>query len=122
MQTIKAFKEAEAHNGPSIIIAYSPCIEQGIKGGMINSSQEQKLVVECGYTTLMRYVPETEQLTIDSREPNFDKFEELLLNEVRYNSLLKKDPEGAKTALELNKQDAIKRYNYYKGLTEMKEN
>ena len=122
MQTIKAFKEAEAHNGPSIIIAYSPCIEQGIKGGMINSSQEQKLVVECGYTTLMRYVPETEQLTIDSREPNFDKFEELLLNEVRYNSLLKKDPEGAKNALELNKQDAIKRYNYYKGLTEKKDN
>ena len=120
MQTIRAFKEAEEHNGPSIIIAYSPCIEQGIKGGMINSSQEQKLVVECGYTTLMRYTPETEQLTIDSREPNFDKFEELLLNEVRYNSLSKKDPEGAKIALELNKQDAIKRYNYYKELTNKK--
>ena len=122
MQTIRAFKEAEAHNGPSIIIAYSPCIEQGIKGGMINSSQEQKLVVECGYITLMRYTPETEELTIDSREPNFDKFEELLLNEVRYNSLAKKDPEGAKIALELNKQDAIKRYNFYKGLTEKKDN
>ncbi|MDE5888491.1 MAG: 4Fe-4S dicluster domain-containing protein, partial [Bacilli bacterium] len=53
MQTIKAFKEAEEHNGPSIIIAYCPCIEQGIKGGMSNATSEQKLVVECGYTTLM---------------------------------------------------------------------
>ena len=120
MQTIRAFKEAEEHNGPSIIIAYSPCIEQGIKGGMINASSEQKLVVESGYTTLMRYVPERDELTIDSKEPNFDLFEQLLSNEVRYNSLAKKDPEGAKKALELNKQDAIKRYNYYKELTNKK--
>ncbi len=113
MQTINAFKEAEAHQGPSIIIAYCPCIEQGIKGGMGNSSQEQKLVVECGYTTLMRYNPETDQLKIDSREPDFDKYEDLLKNEVRYSSLAKKDPEGAKEMLELNKNDAKKRYQYY---------
>ncbi|MGN1337973.1 MAG: pyruvate:ferredoxin (flavodoxin) oxidoreductase [Candidatus Coprovivens sp.] len=113
MQTINAFKEAEAHKGPSIIIAYCPCIEQGIKGGMSNSSSEQKLVVECGYTTLMRYNPETNKLSIDSREPNFDKYEELLNNEVRYNSLIKKDPEAAKEMLELNKEEAKKRYNYY---------
>ena len=120
MQTIKAFKEAEEHNGPSIIIAYCPCIEQGIKGGMCNATSEQKLVVECGYTTLMRYNPVEEKLTIDSKEPNFDKFDELLNNEVRYNSLVKKNPELAKEVLELNKQDAIKRYNYYKKLTEEK--
>ena len=63
---------------------------------------------------------EEEQLYIDSREPDFEKFEELLMNEVRYNSLTKKDPEGAKIALELNKQDAIKRYNYYKELANKK--
>ena len=120
MQTIKAFKEAEEHNGPSIIIAYCPCIEQGIKGGMSNATQEQKLVVDCGYTTLMRYTPENEKLTIDSREPDFSKYEQLLNNEVRYNSLVKKNPELAKEVLELNKQEAMKRYNYYKKLSEEK--
>ena len=120
MQTIKAFKEAEEHNGPSIIIAYCPCIEQGIKGGMSNATSEQKLVVECGYTTLMRYNPTEDKLYLDSREPDFDKYETLLNNEVRYNSLVKKDPEAAKEMLELNKQDAMKRYNYYKKLSEEK--
>ena len=120
MQTIKAFKEAEEHNGPSIIIAYSPCIEQGIKGGMSNATAEQKLVVECGYTTLMRYNPQEEKLYIDSREPDFTKYDELLKNEVRYNSLIKKNPELANEVLELNKQEAMKRYNYYKKLSEEK--
>ena len=120
MQTIKAFKEAEEHNGPSIIIAYAPCIEQGIKGGMSNATSEQKLVVECGYTTLMRYNPDEDKLFIDSREPDFEKYETLLNNEVRYNSLAKKNPEVAKTILELNKQEAMKRYNYYKELSEEK--
>ncbi len=121
MQTIKAFKEAEMHNGPSIIIAYCPCIEQGIKGGMGNSSAEQKLVVDCGYTELMRYNPEEDKVYLDSREPDFDKYEELLKNEVRYNSLLKKNPEAAKEMLELNKEDARKRYNYYKELSQKEE-
>ena len=120
IQPIKAFKEAEEHNGPSIIIAYCPCIEQGIKGGMSNATSEQKLVVECGYTTLMRYNPTEDKLYLDSREPDFDKYETLLNNEVRYNSLVKKDPEAAKEMLELNKQDAMKRYNYYKKLSEEK--
>lgn len=120
MQTIKAFKEAEEHNGPSIIIAYCPCIEQGIKGGMSNATSEQKLVVECGYTTLMRYNPEEDKLYLDSREPDFDKYETLLNNEVRYNSLAKKNPLVAKEVLELNKQEAIKRYEYYKKLSEEK--
>ena len=120
MQTIKAFKEAEEHTGPSIIIAYSPCIEQGIKGGMNNATKEQKLVVDSGYMSLMRYNPLEDKLYMDSKEPNFDLYNELLSNEVRYNSLVKKDPEGAKDILELNKQDAIKRYKYYKELSESK--
>ena len=87
---------------------------------MCNATSEQKLVVECGYTTLMRYNPVDEKLTIDSKEPDFDKFDTLLNNEVRYNSLVKKNPELAKEVLELNKQDAIKRYNYYRKLSEEK--
>jgi len=113
MQTIKAMKEAEEHQGPSIIIAYCPCIEQGIKGGMGNSSLEEKLVVDCGYLTLMRYQPEESKLYVDSREPDFEKFEDLLKNEVRYNSLTKKNPEMAKEMLELNKQEAKRRHDYY---------
>ena len=120
-QTIKAFKEAEEHKGPSIIIAYSPCIEQGIKGGMINSSSEQKLVVDCGYTTLMRYNPINDVLTIDSKEPDFDKYDELMKNEVRYNSLKVKNPKYAEEILELNKKEAMDRYNYYKDLASKKE-
>ena len=120
MQTIKAFKEAEEHDGPSIIIAYCPCIEQGIKGGMSNATSEQKLVVDCGYTSLMRYNPVEDKLYLDSREPDFSKYELLLNNEVRYNSLVKKNPEIAKEVLELNKQEAMKRYEYYKKLSEEK--
>ena len=117
MQTIKAFKEASEHDGPSIIIAYSPCIEQGIKGGMSNSTSEQKLVVDCGYTLLMRYNPTEDKLYLDSREPDFEKYDELLNNEVRYTSLKKKNPEEALNLLELNKENAIKRYNYYKEMS-----
>ncbi len=113
MQTIKAMKEAMEHKGPSIIIAYSPCNEQGIKGGLVNATNEQKLVVESGYLTLMRYVPEDGKLYIDSREPDFDKYEELLKNEVRYNSLVKNNPTEAEEYLRLNKEEAINRHNYY---------
>ena len=121
VQTIKAFKEAEEHDGPSIVIAYAPCIEQGIKGGMINSINEEKLAVECGYTMLMRYNPEDKVLTIDSREPDFNKYEEFLQNEVRYKSLYNKNKDAAKELLEMNKDDAINRYNYYKKLSEKNE-
>jgi len=114
-QTIKAFKEAEEHKGPSIIIAYSPCIEQGIKKGMAHACNEQKLAVECGYTMLMRY--DGENLTIDSKEPNFNKYDEFLDGEVRYNSLKIKNLPLAERLLEINKQNAMERYNYYKNLT-----
>ena len=113
-QTIKAFKEAEEHKGPSIIIAYAPCIEQGIKKGMACAQEEQKLSVECGYTLLMRY--NGEKLTIDSKEPNYEKYEEFLDGEVRYNSLRIKNPDLANVLLTINKENAIDRYNYYKNL------
>ena len=114
MQSIKTFKEAEAHNGPSIVICYCPCIEQGIKGGMCNASNEQKLAVDCGYLTLMRYNPLEEKLYIDSREPDFSKYKDFLMNEVRYKSLAAKNPKLAKELLALNIKEAQRRYNEYK--------
>ena len=114
MQTINAFKEAQEHNGPAIIIAYSPCNEHGIKNGLVNSINEQKLAVECGYVNLMRY--DGEQLKLDSPEPNFDKYEDFLNNEVRFNALRIKNPEYAKELLNSQKENAIKRYVYYKNM------
>ena len=110
-QTIKAFREAEEHKGPSIIIAYAPCIEQGIKKGMSCASTEQKLAVECGYTILMRY--SDGKLFIDSKEPDYSKYDEFLQGEVRYNSLKLKNPNLANELLEKNKEYAMDRYKYY---------
>ena len=114
MQAIKAFNEAEAHNGPAIIIAYSPCIEHGIKTGMSTSSIEEKLAVECGYTILMRHDKET---IIDSKEPDFSKYESFLDNEVRFNALKIKDKDLAKELLEDQKENAMKRFEYYKRIS-----
>lgn len=114
MQTIKAFKEAEEHNGPAMIIAYSPCVEHGIKTGMGTSINEEKLAVECGYTLLMRYDGE---LHLDSGEPNFEKYEEFLNNEVRFNALKIKDSTLADELLSEQKDYAKKRYEYYKNIT-----
>ena len=114
MQAIKTIKEAEEHDGPSIILAYSPCIEQGIKGGMGNSINEEKLAVMCGYVTLMRYFDGV--LHIDSAEPDFEKYDDFLRNEVRYNALILKDKEKADVLLEKNKNAAKERYEYYKNL------
>lgn len=113
MQTLKAFKEAKEHCGPAIIIAYAPCIEQGIKGGMSCSIEEQKLAVDCGYNLLMRYQPNTETLIMDSQVPNFERYDELLNHEVRYHALKIKDEELAKELLESNKKNAMQRYQYY---------
>jgi len=90
LQTIKAFKEAESYDGPSLIIAYSPCAEQGIKGGLVHAPQVQKNAVECGYVPLYRYDPRLEKpLQIDSKEPKWDKFNAFLMNEARYFNLPK---------------------------------
>ena len=116
MHTIKIMKEAMEHNGPAIIIAYSPCVEHGIKNGMSCSMSEGKLAVDVGYTMLMHYKPEEEKLYIDSKEPDFDRYEEFLNNEVRFKALKIKDEKLAQELLNLQKENAIKRYNYYKKL------
>ena len=116
MQSIKAMKEAFEHQGPAIIIAYSPCIEHGIKGGMSCSLKEQKLAVDSGYVLLMRYTPDNNELHLDSKEPNFELYDEFLSNEVRYRSLKMKNKEQANDILNLNKEVSKERYNYYKDL------
>ncbi len=118
MHTLKTFKEADAHNGPAIIIAYSPCIAHGIKNGMLDSIEEQKLAVEVGYSLLMRYNPSEGKLYLDSKEPNFEKYNEFLNNETRFRSLTIKNKELADELFEVQKQNAINRYNYFKKLSE----
>ena len=114
VQTLNAIKEAEEHNGPAIIIAYAPCVEHGIKGGMSNSITSEKLAVECGYVLLMRYFDN--KLYLDSSEPDFSKYDEFLLNETRYSSLKIKNPAVADSLLGWNQHYAEDRYNYYKNL------
>ncbi len=118
MQALNAFKEAEEHDGPAIIIAYCPCIEHGIKGGMSNSIASEKLAVESGYVLLMRY--KDNKLLLDSKEPDFEKYDEFLSNETRYNALKIKDENIAKDLLDKNKNNAINRYNYYKEISSKK--
>lgn len=117
-QTIKAFKEAHDHKGPSIIICYSPCVEHGIKNGMINSISEEKKAVKCGYTMLMRYLPSEEKLYIDSKEPDFTEYIEFLSNERRFKTLMEKDKTKAEALLNEQVNDAKRRYSYYKKLSE----
>ena len=112
--TIKVFKEAMEHKGPAIIIAYAPCQEHGIKNGMSCSISEGKLAVDVGYQLLMRYIPEEEKLYLDSKEPDFNRYEEFLNNEVRFNALKIKNKDKAEELLNSQKEYAIKRYNYYK--------
>jgi len=114
MHTINCFKEAMEHNGPAIIIAYSPCVEHGISGGMSNSIDQKKLSVECGYNILMRY--KDNEIFIDSREPNFDKYNEFLSNELRYISLYTKNPSLAQKLLNEQIEYAKKRFNYYNNI------
>lgn len=114
VQTIKALKEAESYNGPSVIIAYSPCIEHGIGGGLANHQQQQRNAVASGYFNLFRYDPRLDEssetsLLMDSKEPNYDLFEEFLLSENRFSQLLNINPTNAHALMEECKQDAIKR-------------
>ena len=121
-QTIKAITEAEAYDGPSLIIAYSTCIAHGIKVGMANSQNEEKRAVDCGYWTLYRYNPELKgaeknPFSLDSKEPKAN-FKEFLMGEVRYASLAKAFPEVADKLFEKTEQDALERYQGYKKLSE----
>ena len=115
MQTIKAFTEAKAYNGPSIIIAYAPCIAQGIKLGMSNSINEEKKATESGYFPIFRYNPETNKFSLDSKA-NFDLYNEFLDGETRYSSLAKVNPNKKDELYEANKNNAMNRYKYYESL------
>lgn len=112
IQTIKAFKEAEAYDGPSLIVAYSPCIEHGIKGGLMNHQAAQKKAVESGYWTLYRYNPAAEKpLTIDSKAPDFTKYRDFIMNETRFNQLPSVNAEHAEELIKKSEEDAKRRYN-----------
>ena len=120
-QTLKAIKEAEAYNGPSLILAYSPCAEHGIKGGLSNHQKTQAKAVECGYVDLYRYNPEAEQpLTIDSKEPDYDKMLDFMMTETRFSQLPQLKGETAYEMFEKTKQDAMRRHRRLKALAEEK--
>ncbi len=119
-QTLKAIAEAEAYDGPSLIIAYSPCINHGLKAGMGNSQMEAKHAVECGYWANYRYNPDLKEqgknpFILDSKEPT-GNFREFLMGEVRYSSLLKQFPDQAEALFEKTEHDAKERLATYKRL------
>jgi pyruvate-ferredoxin/flavodoxin oxidoreductase len=122
-QLMNVLKEAEAYDGPSLIIAYAPCISHGLKNGMGASQREEKMAVECGYWQLYRFNPTLEAegknpFTLDSKEPDWAKFQEFLNGEVRYTSLRATFPEEAETLFKLTEEHAKRRYNSYKRMTE----
>ena len=118
-QTIKAITEAEAYNGPSLIIGYSPCEMHSIKGGMINCQKEMKKAVECGYWNLFRYNPEGEKkFTLDSKAPA-GGYQEFLMNEARYSRLTREFPERATTLFERNEDAAKERYEHLTKLIDL---
>ena len=116
-----AIKEAEAYDGPSLIIAYAPCINHGLKAGMGLSQKEEKLAVECGYWHLYRYNPalegtEKNPFTLDSKEPDWSKFQDFLKGEVRFASLYKMYPDSAEELLQKTEEFAKLRLETYKRL------
>jgi len=122
-QTIKAIREAEAFDGPSVIIAYSPCISHGLLAGMGKAQDEQKRAVECGYWHLYRYNPDMEAegknpMVLDSKEPIWENFQDFLKGEVRYTSLLKQFPAEATELFVAAEENAKWRYNGYKRMAE----
>jgi len=117
-QLLKAMREAESYKGPSIVIAYSPCINHGLRKGMGKSQVEAKLAVECGYWTLLRFDPRRAEeglnpLQIDSKEPNWDLYDEYLMGETRYAQLKNINPAKAEELLAINKAEAKRRYAMY---------
>ena len=112
-QTVKALAEAEAYPGPSLIIAYAPCINHGIKKGMNKAQTEEKLALECGYWNNFRYNPAAEKkFTLDSKAPKMEGYQDFLKGEVRYASLALKNPERAKDLAAKNEEEAKARYSY----------
>ncbi len=121
-QTLKAFREAESYDGPSIVIAYATCINHGIKGGMVHSQSRQKQAVDAGYWHLFRYNPELKKdgknpFILDSKEPK-ESFRGFLNDEVRYSSLTKSFPADAERLFAEAEQEAKEKYETYKKLAE----
>ncbi|MEG0831387.1 MAG: pyruvate:ferredoxin (flavodoxin) oxidoreductase, partial [Acidaminococcaceae bacterium] len=119
-QTLKALAEAEAYPGPSLVIAYAPCINHGLKAGMGSSQLEAKRAVDCGYWANYRFNPALKAkgenpFSLDSKEPSTD-FHEFLMGEVRYSSLLKQFPDTAEALFAKTKADALERLDGYKKL------
>jgi pyruvate-ferredoxin/flavodoxin oxidoreductase len=123
-QYLKAIKEAEAFPGPSLIIAYAPCINQGLRDGMGKSQAQEKAAVESGYWHQYRYNPQLEAegknpFILDSKEPDWTKFQAFLNSEVRYTSLIKAFPGEAEVLFKAAEENAKWRYNGYKRLAAM---
>ncbi|MEI6456675.1 MAG: pyruvate:ferredoxin (flavodoxin) oxidoreductase [bacterium] len=124
-QLFRAIKEAESYKGPSLVIAYSPCINHGMKLGMGKTQEEMDRAVTAGYWQLYRYNPVNaaegkNPFTLDSKEPDWSKFQEFLNGEVRYTSLEKTFPEEAAELFKAAEENAKWRYDHYKRLAEMK--
>ncbi|MBS5065454.1 MAG: pyruvate:ferredoxin (flavodoxin) oxidoreductase [Hungatella hathewayi] len=116
-QTVKAIAEAEAYPGPSLILAYAPCINHGIKKGMDKAQTEEKLAVECGYWNNFRFNPAAEKkFSLDSKAPKLETYQDFLKGEVRYASLAMKNPERAAELFAKNEADAKERYEYLQKL------
>ncbi len=118
-QTLKAIREAEAYDGPSLIIAYAPCINHGLKKGMGKSQAEEKEAVACGYWHLWRYNPALEAegknpFTLDSKEPDWSKFQDFLKGEVRFASVAKQYPAEAAELFAAAEENAKWRLRSYK--------
>lgn len=123
-QLLQVLREAEAYPGPSIVIAYAPCINHGIKGGMTRTQSIGKAAVESGYWHLWRYNPELAEkgenpFRLESKEPDWGKFQDFLRNEVRYTSLLKSFPDEAQELFNAAEKNAKWRYNQYVRLSKM---
>ena len=120
-QYLKAIKEAEAYPGPSLIIAYAPCIAHGLRDGMGRTQAQTKSAVEAGYWHMYRFNPLLEAegknpFTLDSKEPDWSKFQGYLASEVRYTSLQKAFPKEAEILFKAAESNAKWRYNTYKKL------
>jgi pyruvate-ferredoxin/flavodoxin oxidoreductase len=123
-QTLKAIREAEAYHGPSIIIAYAPCINHGLKKGMGKAQAEEAAAVECGYWHLWRFNPALEEegknpFSLDSKEPEWEKFQDYLKGEVRFASVMKQYPAEAADLFNACEEMAKKRYASYKRMVAM---
>ena len=115
-QYLKALQEANDHNGPSIIIAYAPCIEHGIKSGMEHSLDDAYLASKCGYFLTFRHNPDNHTFSLDSKDVDFDKYDEFLSNENRYANLKKVNADEAEELLNKQKEWAKNRFDYYSKL------